>query len=208
MSSGDGCEADAEGERYSHGQICALIEAMRDADVDAVVKASLYFADRVGMEPKDLRQEAFARALDSRTCRVGTDIVSFICGIMKSMASEGPRVRKKAREKAEARGGAVQPAGIELAFVDDYESLGGLKADAVSPQDEALSSVFHARELEKAMACISDDDDLLLLVEGIHDGMFGKPLEELLGTDTKGLAALRKKLGRRLAARFPTGVPV
>jgi len=146
--------------------------------------------------------------MESRTCKVGIDIVAFICGIMKSIASAGPRARKKARLKAEARGEAVQPVGIELQFVDDYEGLGGLKADGISPQDEALSNVFHARELEKTMACIGDDDDLLLLVEGIHDGMVGKALEELLSTDTKGLAALRKKLGRRLGTRFPEGAPI
>lgn len=203
-----GSKAAVEDARYSQEQIVELIDGMGGADLDAVRKASLYFAKRTGVDPEDLRQEAFVRALESRTCKVGVDIVAFICGIMKSIASDGPRALKKARERAKTRGEAVRPVGVELAFVADYESLGALKADSLSPQDEALSTVFHARELEKAMACISDDDDLLLLVMGIHDKMSGKALEELLSTDSKGLAALRKKLGRRIVARYPEGAPL
>ena len=208
MASDDGLGAEVESARYSREQIVELVDGMGDADLLAVRKASHYFASRAGLEPEDLQQEAFVRALESRSCKVGVDIVAFICGIMKSIASDGPRALRKARERAEARGEPVRPIGVELTFVADYESLGGLKADNLSPQDEALSTVFHSRELEKAMACISDDDDLLLLVEGIHDSMTGKALEELLSTDTKGLAALRKKLGRRTAARYPEGAPI
>ena len=185
-----------------------LVEGMTDADTKAVARASWHFAARAGMEPEDLQQEAFVRALESRSCRVGVDVVAFICGIMKSIASDVPRARKKARQRAKARGEPVRPVGVGIAYVADYEALGGLEADVLSPEDEALSGVLHSRELDKAMACISDDDNLLLLVEGIHDGMTGKALEDLLSTDTKGLAALRKRLGRRVVARFPTGAPL
>ena len=207
MSAGDGLLSRSDEARYSPEQVCGLIEAMSDADLNAIWEASIYFGGRGGIEPEDLRQEALTRAIETRTCKVGIDIVPFICGIMKSLASEGPRAKKRARQKAQLRGTAPAPIGVELAFVDDYESLGGLKADAVSPEDEALSKIIHQRELEKVMTCISDDEDLLLLVEAIYDGMVGKALEDLLSTNTKGLAALRRKLGRRLAARFPDGTP-
>ena len=208
MSSGGGSMSDGEEERYSADQICELIEAMGDADLDAVKKASWHFAGRTGMEPEDLQQEAFMRAIDSRTCKVGIDIAAFICGIMKSIVSDGPRARKKARLKAEASGRPVQLVGVELEFVGDYDRLGGLEADTVSPEDAALSATIVTRELERAMNCISDDDKLLMLVMGIDDGLVGEDLEDLLDTDTKGLAALRKRLGRRLAARYPDGRPV
>jgi DNA-directed RNA polymerase specialized sigma24 family protein len=208
MASEDEPKAEVDDLRYTPEQVSELVDGMSDADANAVAMASRHFAARAGMEAEDLQQEAFVRALESRSCRVGVDIVAFICGIMKSIASDMPRARKKARQRAEARGEPVRPIGVEIAFVADYEALGGLVADALSPEDEALSTVFHSRELDRAMACIADDDDLHLLVEGMYDGMTGKALEELLSTDTKGLAAIRKRLGRRVTARFPAGAPL
>lgn len=208
MALKDEPEVELDEPRYTPQQISELVDGMSEADMNAVARASWHFAPRAGTEPEDLQQEAFVRALESRTCRVGVDIVAFICGIMKSIASDVPRARRRARQRAEARGEPVRPIGVEIAFVPDYEALGGLEADALSPEDEALSTVFHSRELDRAMASIADDDDLQLLVEGIHDGMTGKALEELLSTDTKGLAAMRKRLGRRVAARFPAGAPL
>ena len=208
MSSGDGSGSDGDEARYSPEQVRDLLDELGEADFDAIEKASQWFGRRTGVEPEDLQQEALARAMETRTCKVGTDMTRFICGIMKSLASEGPRAKKAARRKAEARGEKPQPVGIEIAFVKDYESLGGDEGDVLSPEAETLSRVIRTRKLERAMACISDDDDLLLLVEGIYDGMVGGALEELLGLETKGLAALRKKLGRRLAACFPAGAPL
>ena len=47
-------------------------------------------------------------------------------------------------------------------------------------------------------AAIEGDEKLELLVEGIYDQMRGAELRNLLGVDEQGLAALRKKLKRRL----------
>jgi len=71
-----------------------------------------------------------------------------------------------------------------------------------------LDRSHYGQELERALAAIADDDELQLLVEGLFDGLSGKDLEDLLGTDTKGLAACRKRLARRLAGAFPAGAPL
>lgn len=208
MTSADGPAAEGDGPRYSPEQVAGLIEAMAGADFDAIEQASRYFAGRSDMAYEDLQQEAFERALTTRTCRVGTDVVAYVCGIMKSIASEAPRARKKAFERAKASGGRDPGGAVSLAFVADYDGLGGLGSDAVSPQDDALSKVYHSRGLERAMVCIAEDEELQLLVEGLNDRMSGRDLEDLLSTDTKGLAAARKRLARRLLAAFPDGAPI
>jgi hypothetical protein len=53
---------------------------------------------------------------------------------------------------------------------------------------------------------VAGDEQLQLLIEGIYDNMRGAELQELLGVDEKGLAALRKKLRRLLLAAFPGGI--
>jgi len=52
---------------------------------------------------------------------------------------------------------------------------------------------------------IADDEELQILVEGICDHMRGRQLEELLNVDAKGLAAIRKRLRRKLQTALPGG---
>ena len=191
-----GCEADR---RYRPDDIRAALAAMSDADLHRVERAARHFAPRSGMSAEDLRQEAYARALGTRSCRAGTPMVDFLAGIIRSVASEGPRSRRRAREEG----------GFELVYEAEIGEAGMPEAasPATSPEDEALSRVMHARELERALGAIEGDEQLQLLAEGLFEGLMGKDLEALLGTDTKGLAAARKKLGRRLLARFPEGMP-
>ncbi|WP_077145891.1 sigma-70 family RNA polymerase sigma factor [Sphingopyxis sp. KK2] len=154
-------------------------------------------AGTAGMEPDELMNEAFVRVIDARTCPVDVDMVGFCIMTMKSIASTAHRKRKK--EVAEgtkhvpiaANDGALDPAD-----------------DAVSPENEALSRIFHGECLARVDAAISDDEELQLLVMGLCDNLIGKKLEELLGTNTKGLAAARKRLAKRLAKAFPAGSPV
>jgi len=58
MSYGGGSGTEVEETRYLPEQVCEFIEAMTDADLDAVEKASFYFAGRSSMSPEDLQQEA------------------------------------------------------------------------------------------------------------------------------------------------------
>lgn len=152
------------------------------------------------MPAEDLRQEAYLRALDTRTCVAGTNMVGFLAGIMKSIASEAPRAKKRAQEDGK----------LDLMYVAEYgrDGVPEPASDRPSPEDETLSKVFHAKELEKIATCIDGDEELQFLVEGIHDGLRGRELEELLNTDTKGLAAARKRLTRKLLADFPSGAPI
>ena len=198
---GPGAQADdgTEVPRYTPDEIVEAVGNLLPAEYKRIEAISGHFAPRCAMQPEDLRQEAYARAFGARSCKVGTGMVDFLAGIMKSIASEGPRSRRKARENG----------ALEVVYVEAYGANGVPEPvfEAPSPEEAALSRRYHGDALAKALACIEDDDELQLLVEGLFDGMRGKELEDLLGKDTKGLAAARKRLARRLLAIFPNGVP-
>src|SRR4051812_43419420 len=99
--------SDPEGERYRPEEICEAIAAFTDADFARVRAMACYYAKRSGMAADDLQQETFERALGSRSCRVGTNMLAFLSGVMKSIASEHPRAQKRAREKGRGEGGLV-----------------------------------------------------------------------------------------------------
>ncbi|GJD30995.1 hypothetical protein PMNALOAF_2247 [Methylobacterium adhaesivum] len=186
--------------RYAPDEIIDAVGHLSPAELARIEDISRYFAPRCAMQPEDLRQEAYARAFGTRSCKVGTGMVDFLAGIMKSIASDGYRSRKKAREDG----------ALEVVYVEAFGANGVPEPafEAPSPEEAALSRRYHGDALAKALACIDGDEELQLLAEGVFDGLRGKELEDLLDKDTKGLAAVRKRLARRLAASFPNGVSV
>lgn len=75
--------------------------------------------------------------------------------------------------------------------------------ETVSPEHAAMSRLTDVAILKEIEEMVADDDELALLVEGVCDGMQGQDLQDLLGVDAKGLAAVRKRLKRKLNAKYP-----
>jgi DNA-directed RNA polymerase specialized sigma24 family protein len=180
-----------DGDRFTVAEMHDSIEALSDADVARLVSASRAFCRLCGIPADDLLQEAYNRALEGRrTCGRGTSIVEFLCGVMKSLASQ----------ENEARKDGFRP----VVVMKNGESvLPDVPADIVSPEQAAISAIDDRGALATIDSLVADDEQLQLLIEGIDDNMRGAELQELLGTDEKGLAALRKKLRRRLQDGFP-----
>lgn len=182
---------------HTYEEVIAGLQGLNDSDWGTLKNISDFLAGTAGMDPDDLRNEAFVRMLETRTCLVGVDIMGFAIGTMKSIASTAYRKAKKET----ADGTTWVPIAANDGGVDPAD-------DAVSPEDEALSRIFHGECLARVDATIADDEELQLLVMGLCDGLIGRKLEEFLGTDTKGLAAARKRLAKRLQKAFPAGPPV
>jgi DNA-directed RNA polymerase specialized sigma24 family protein len=187
--------------RYTADQVRAALGALTDDDHPRLTAIVRHFAPRTDMSEDDLRQEAFVRVLSDRTCKVGVNIVSFLAGTIRSIASETPRARERPRENA----------GLELVYVPEY-GVGDVPApedqDTPSPEDQALARTMYAKEIERAGRLVGGDFELELLIEALADGHRGKDLVDVLGTDTKGLAAARKRWIRKLQVGFPNGVPL
>jgi DNA-directed RNA polymerase specialized sigma24 family protein len=183
--------------RYTKDEVAAALATLTQADISRLMQAAWRMAAIVKMSGDDLFQEAYLRALDSRSCKRGTGMPGFLRGIMRSVASEGPRARKKAREEC----------GLEIVYLGNYGDPGmpDPESSDVGAEEAALAKVYYGPMVAQAKTSIADDYELQLLCEGLNDGMRGKELEELLGTDVKGLAAARKRLGGRLHAAFPKG---
>lgn len=182
---------------YSFDEVLSGLQALDKTDLKRLANIGRGLAAIAGMDSDDLQNEAFVRMLESRTCSTNVDIMGFAIGTMKSIASTAYRREKK----EQADGTTSVPIAANDGGVDPAD-------DAVSPEQEALSRVFFGESLGRVDAAIADDDELQLLVMGLCDGLIGKKLEELLGTDTKGLAAARKRLAKRLQKAFPEGSPV
>ena len=145
------------------------------------------------MQPEDLSQEAFKRMLQgTRRLPRGADVLPIIAGVIKSIASqEVEAIRAGFRDVRSVPGGS---------------SGRDLPDPAPSPERMLASARDDGEVLAAISGLIEDDEQLQLLVEGICDGMLGRELEELLGVDTKRLAAIRKRLSRRLQSAFPKGL--
>lgn len=182
-----------EADHLTAEEVRTLVRGLAQSDYDKIEKVAKWFAPRCRMQPEDLSQEAFKRLLaGTRRLPRGADVLPVIAGIIKSIASqEVEAIRSGFRDVRPAPDG----------------SDGRDQADpAPSPERLVASARDDRAVLEAISRMIEDDEQLQLLVEGICDGMRGGELEQLIQVDTKGLAAVRKRLSRRLQAAFPKGV--
>lgn len=190
---------DDEGEgagRYSPEEIKAVLAGLSEAEMGRLIDMAEYLAKRCRLSGDDLLHEAFCRALEGRRrCRRGTSIVGFLWGVMRSLASE----------EIEAIKGNNRPVlASELARDGDRDAGQDVLTIAAAHGDDVMVSRVHDRAvLEKIEALVSGDEQLAMLVEGLKDNLRGEALQELLGVDVKGLAALRKRLKRSLTSIDP-----
>jgi DNA-directed RNA polymerase specialized sigma24 family protein len=180
-----------EDDRYSADELRAKIEALSDADVARLMAAARNFAWRTGLEPRDLLQEAYCRVLEERrTCRKSVSVLAFLCQVMRGLRSDEHEARKGGRRPVPVHSlhDGVQPFWAN---------------EQPNPEQAAISQVMDGRVLEKVETKIAEDVELGLLIEGQLEQMNGQDLQDLLGVDVKGLAAVRKRLKRLQATLGP-----
>jgi hypothetical protein len=182
------------GDRFTVAEISNSIDRLTDPDMARLVAASQLFSSFCGIDAEDLLQESFKRSLDgARTCGRGTNIVAFLCGVMQSLASQ----------ESEARKAGFRPVLVHRNGVDVVPDVA---ADTVSPEQAAIAAIDDRADLLRIEKLVSSDEDLQLLIEGLGENMRGTDLEQLLSTDEKGLATLRKRLRRLLRCAFPNRI--
>jgi DNA-directed RNA polymerase specialized sigma24 family protein len=173
---GDETEPPSEdGDRLSVAEIRGSIDALSDMDTARLMAAAQGFSRLCGIDAEDLLQEALTRALEGRrTCGRETALVPFICGIMKSFASQENEARKE----------GFRPT---VVLRDGEPIVPEVPADDPSPERAAISAIDGRPVLAEIEAAAAGDEKLQLLIEGIYDGMRGAELQGLLGVDEKGL---------------------
>lgn len=190
MSTNDEVDDDS---RLSPDEFKTALGELTKSDMGRLIQMSEYLAKRCRLNGEDLLHEAFCRALEGRRrCGRGTAIVPFLWGVMRSLASEEIESIKANRRPV-----------LASELVRDVDRDGGadaLSGEAGNSEDAMLSRIDDGVILEKIDALVSADDQLAMLVEGLKDGMRGEALQELLGVNLNGLAALRRRLKRSVTS--------
>ena len=187
MRTNEGDQAEIpDGDRVPVAEIRDSVDSLTKPDLARLDLAAQGFSSLCSLDPEDLLQEALTRALEGRrTCKRGTPFVPFICGVMKSLASEEIEARKDGRRPVTVLRNA-EP------ILPDAPAL------TPTPEQSAISAIDDRPVLAAIVAGAEGDEQLQFLIEGIDDQMRGAKLQELLEVDAKGLATVYKRLSRLL----------
>lgn len=176
-------------------EVRAGIEGLSEADWVRLKKVANAYGRSRRLNPDDLLQEAFARALEGgRRCPRRVDIVRFLAETMRSIASDDLKSRKRKPELQ-----LVPKVGGDEAVEFDIAD------DAPNTEDLMASR----QEVERMIASLLTlfDDDLIArtIVEGDMEGMEAEELRVLTGLDKTAYASKRRLIRRRIDKAFPKG---
>ncbi len=159
-----------------------------------------------GMDPSDLLQEAYLRALaGSRSWSRDIDVVKFLIGAMESIA-DSSRAKVQRRQFSVVARGDFSPGNIEGLASRTGVLFEGRSATP-SAEDDALRSEEISSDAERLVAwrdelvaAFDDDEQGQLLVMGMMDGLRGKELLEATDLTEAQFPTKYKKVQRRIEA--------
>jgi DNA-directed RNA polymerase specialized sigma24 family protein len=169
------------------------ISALTAADWLRLHKVARTLCREAAFQADDLLQEAFQRALEgTRQCARTLDIIPFLAGVMRSIASDWRKARKRRPEMS-----LVTPTGWLQEVVLQVR-------DNRCVADEVLVSNEEAARLQQAIfALFADDAVAQRLLEGIMDGLAGPQLRSLTGLSETEFASKRRLIRRRIDKAYP-----
>lgn len=182
----------------SRDEIAAAIRSLTSADLARLKMVARKYAFGRPIEPDDLLQEAYLRALDSRACPAHVDVVKFLAEAMRSIAhGEAEKVERK------------------RTFVP-IAATGDGKDEACSVPDEADNPeeliITHQRTercvaIHASIVALFDDDPIAKLVlEGAMEELPVDEVRELTGLDKTAYDSKRKLIRRRIDKQYPKGL--
>lgn len=176
----------------SREEIAEAIRTFTSADWVRLTRVAGYFAAGRPIEPEDLLQEAFERALDSRTCPVNVDVVKFLAEAIRSIAHGES-------EKVEHRLVSVAQTENEEAAILDYPDP--------NPSSETKMIIEESTETLRCslLKLFDDDQHARDIVEGTMSDMTAEELRELTGLDKTAYDSKRRLIRRRIDKAFPDG---
>ena len=169
------------------------ISALTAADWLRLHKVARALCRDAAFQADDLLQEAFQRALDgTRQCARTLDIMPFLAGVMRSIASDWRKARKRRPEMSLVTAtGRLQEVVLQV-------------RDNRCVADEVLVSNEEAARLQQAIfALFADDAVAQRLLEGIMDGLTGAQLRSLTGLSETEFASKRRLIRRRIDKAYP-----
>jgi len=174
-------------------EVSRSISALAAADWLRLHKVARALCRDAAFDADDLLQEAFQRALDgTRQSPRALDIVHFLVGVMRSIASDWRKARKRRPEiSLVARSGALQDVVVQV-------------CDGGPAADELLASSEEATRLKRTILALFADDCLAQrMLEGIIEGLAGADLRSRIGLSETQFASKRRLIRRRIDKAFP-----
>jgi DNA-directed RNA polymerase specialized sigma24 family protein len=171
----------------SQDKVVEAIRALSTADRNRLRRAAIVFCRGRPIEPEDLLQETFARAIDgSRKCPRNIDLVRFLTQAMRSIAFSTTKVLSRQPEFR-----AAPLFGEEGLAFDPPDGRATAEQQAIN--DEDLAQMRRA-----TVDLFQDDVAAQVLVEGMMEGMDGEELRATTGLSKVGFASKRRLVRRRL----------
>jgi DNA-directed RNA polymerase specialized sigma24 family protein len=172
-----------------------IIEAVRSlsaADWVRLKKVAFRYA-RPSISAEDLLQEAFARALDGRTCPAHIDVVRFLAEAMRSIAH-----------------GEQEKVAHRLMLVSAQSGDGTAEAmrlpdPAPSVEDWLIDAECAERVRTEILSLFDDDPAAKDIIEGIMEDLTAEEIRELTDLDKTAYDSKRKLIRRRINKHYPKG---
>jgi RNA polymerase sigma-70 factor (ECF subfamily) len=170
------------------------IRALSAASWNRLRRLATVFCRGRPIDPGDLLQESFARAIEgSRSCPRDVDIVWFLGQAMRSVASSSMKVLSR------------QPEFQATPLIGDD----GLTLDPPdcrpTAEQHAISNEETSQIKRVILDLFSDDVAARVIVEGIMEGMDGEDLRQVTDLTKTGFASKRRLIRRRIEKAFPDG---
>lgn len=181
----------------SRDEIADAIRSLTSADLARLKMVARKYAFGRPIEPDDLLQEAYMRALDSRACPAHIDVVKFLAEAMRSIAhGEAEKVEHKVTLVPIAKtGGSVEEAFSVPDKVDDAEA----QVIAAEQAERCIAVCATVVEL------FEDDPIAQLVLEGMMEEMSAEEIRELTCLDKIAYDSKRKLIRRRIDKQYPKG---
>jgi hypothetical protein len=180
-------------EHASDAEVEAAIRALTDVQAARLGKVASFRARALaglgfGMSGDDLLQEAICRTIAGKRHWRKT-VVTFEKHLIETMRS----ISDHAHE--ELAGGSVVPGTIE----DDLGYLDGVLLRSSRLDGEVSAAA--KEQLEKIAAVFADDDEVCLVVDGLHAGLTGPDIQADLGITQNQYETIMTRLRRGLDRR-------
>jgi DNA-directed RNA polymerase specialized sigma24 family protein len=181
----------------SRDEIAAAIRLLAPADLARLKMVARKYAFGRPIEPDDLLQEAYLRALDSRTCPAHVDVVKFLAEAMRSIAhGEAEKIEYKRTFVPIATGEQED----EARSVSD--ETGDPETQIIIAQWAEKCVAIHA----SILALFDDDMTAKLVLEGAMEDLTAEAVRELTGLDKTAYDSKRKLIRRRIDKQYPKGL--
>ncbi len=175
-------------------QVRDAIARLTEADLFRLHRAVRLCAVGLDIDAADLVNEAICRALDgSRRCPAHLPVPIFLVGVVRSIASA-------ARERAKER-----PAVRSLSVSAEDGGVVGVAANERTAEEALIAKEEFAAQLLALEEMFGGDEEAQLMIMCDRDGMPAERIRAELSMDETTYATARRRIRRKVHARFPKG---